>query len=42
MNKYKKNILDFLKNQYKKQDNIKVLLENKIDEEILEDVKKIK
>lgn len=39
MNKDKKDILDFLKGQYKKQDNTKLLLESKIGKEILEEAK---
>lgn len=39
MNKYKKDILDFLKDQYQKQDNIQVLLETKIDKKILGEAK---
>jgi len=35
----KKDILDFLKNQYKKQDESQVLLENQIDVEILSEAK---
>ena len=38
----KKDILNFLKDQYQKQDETQVLLENQIDEKIISDAKERK